>query len=223
MEAIMYKLEKIKDISARYKVTTNTLRYYEKMGLIESSRCESSGYRLYDEAALVRLRQILILRKMNISIGDIKKIFEANNSDVVLSVLDKKTDDIDSEVALLYELKEIVLAFIQQLRQADFRNDTDVKMLFDKAMKIETSLTKEKANMERLLDTSDELDENLTSIAIESETDNTPATLIKWEVVKNEPLRFIGKSVYVRIAVSNEFIDTARKLDWVFEKINDLC
>ena len=219
----MYKLEKIKDISARYKVTTNTLRYYEKMGLIESSRCESSGYRLYDEAALVRLRQILILRKMNISIGDIKKIFEANNSDVVLSVLDKKTDDIDSEVALLYELKEIVLAFIQQLRQADFRNDTDVKMLFDKAMKIETSLTKEKANMERLLDTSDELDENLTSIAIESETDNTPATLIKWEVVKNEPLRFIGKSVYVRIAVSNEFIDTARKLDWVFEKINDLC
>ena len=105
MEDIMNKLEKIKDVSARYEVTTSTLRYYEKMGLIKSSRCESSGYRLYDETALVRLRQILILRKMNISIRDIREIFAANDSEAVLSVLDRKVDDIDSEVALLHELK----------------------------------------------------------------------------------------------------------------------
>jgi DNA-binding transcriptional MerR regulator len=59
------------------------------MGLVKSSREESSGYRLYDETALSRLRQILILRKMNISIEDIGKIFAAKNSDSVLSVLDK--------------------------------------------------------------------------------------------------------------------------------------
>jgi len=93
------------------------------MGLLSSSRCESSGYRLYDEAALVRLRQILILRKMNISIGDIREIFNANNSADVLSVLDRKVDNIDNEVALLHELKELVLAFIRQIREIDFHND----------------------------------------------------------------------------------------------------
>ncbi|MCL2545825.1 MAG: MerR family transcriptional regulator, partial [Oscillospiraceae bacterium] len=115
-EVVMDKLTKIKDVSTLYEVTTGTLRYYEKMGLIKSSRCESSGYRLYDETALVRLKQILILRKMNISISDIGEIFSAKNSEAVLSVLDRKVDDIDSEVALLHELKEIVLEFIRQMR-----------------------------------------------------------------------------------------------------------
>jgi len=48
----MNELAKIKEVSSRYNVTTRTLRYYEKMGLIKSSRCESLGYRLYDETAL---------------------------------------------------------------------------------------------------------------------------------------------------------------------------
>ena len=192
----MDELTKIKDVSTQYDVTTRTLRYYEKMGLIKSTRCESSGYRLYDETALVRLRQILILRKMSISIGDIGRIFAANNSDAVLSVLDKKVDDIDNEVALLHELKEIVLEFISQMRQVDFHNDADVKMLFDKAAEIETSLAAGNTRMEQLLDTSDELDESLTSVMVEANESNTE--LDKFEIVKMDACRFIGQSVYAR-------------------------
>ena len=49
------------------------------------------------------MKQILILRKMNISIDDIGKIFVSQNSHAVLSVLDKKLVDIDNEVAQLHE------------------------------------------------------------------------------------------------------------------------
>lgn len=216
----MSKLEKIRDVSVSYKVTTSTLRYYEKMGLIENSRCESSGYRLYDEAALIRLRQILILRKMNISIGDIREIFATNHSDTVLSVLDKKVEDIDSEVALLHELKELVLAFIRQIRQINFYNEADVKMLFDRAMEIETSLMGD--NLANLLDTSAVIDEQLISVAVENKpaegfSHNEPkivnmteqesgqlaenvvsVTAEGYEIVKAGPYRFIGKSIYAR-------------------------
>jgi DNA-binding transcriptional MerR regulator len=225
MEVIMNELVKIKDVSTRYDVTTRTLRYYEKMGLIKSSRCESSGYRLYDETALVRLKQILILRKMNISIADIREIFDANNSDAVLSALDRKVDDIDSEVALLHELKEIVLEFIRQIRQADFHNDADVKMLFDKAMEIETSLTKNNDSIGRLLDTSDVLDEQLTSVVIESPPGGTPVKLDKFEIVKREPCKFVGKSVYAREhgKGSNELFKYFREQNkWVFDELDTL-
>ncbi len=46
----------------------------------------------------------MILRKLNIGIKDIRRIFNTSGSDVVLEVLDKKVDDIDSEIALLYEM-----------------------------------------------------------------------------------------------------------------------
>jgi DNA-binding transcriptional MerR regulator len=136
----MNELIKIKDMTGRYDVSARTLRYYEDMGLIASTRSEDYAYRLYDEAAVKRLEQVLILRKLNVSIKDIQRIFNTPGSNVVLEVLAQKVTDIDEEVALLHELKEIVIAFIRQIEQADFSRDADVKLLYDRAKEIETQL-----------------------------------------------------------------------------------
>ncbi|WP_321386408.1 MerR family transcriptional regulator, partial [uncultured Enterococcus sp.] len=87
---MMNDLIKIRDVSSKYDVTARTLRYYEDMGLLNSIRNEEVSYRLYDENAVRRLEQILILRKLNISIKDIQRIFKASGSEVVLEVLGKK-------------------------------------------------------------------------------------------------------------------------------------
>ncbi|MCL2406707.1 MAG: MerR family transcriptional regulator [Defluviitaleaceae bacterium] len=136
----MNELTKIKDVSARYAITARTLRYYEDIGLLVSVRTPDYAHRMYDGAAIMRLKQILILRKLNISVKDIKRIFAAANTEVVLEVLDKKADDIDEEVALLHELKAIVLEFIAQVKKSDFHNENEVKLLYDKAKEIETQL-----------------------------------------------------------------------------------
>ncbi len=104
----MNQLIKIRDVSSKYDISSRTLRYYEDMGLITSIRSNDYAYRLYDEIAVKRLEQILILRKLSISIKDIQRIFNTSESEVVLEVLGKKVNDIDGEVALLHELKEIV-------------------------------------------------------------------------------------------------------------------
>lgn len=137
----MSELTKIRDVAAQYGISARTLRYYEDMGLIASTRSDDYAYRLYDDAALKRLEQILILRKLNISIRDIRRIFSAAGSEVVLDVLGKKVDDIDEEVALLHELKAFVLEFIRRIEQADFTSSADVKLLYEKAREIEGHLT----------------------------------------------------------------------------------
>ncbi len=136
----MNELIKIRDVSSKYDISARTLRYYEDMGLITSTRSGDYAYRMYDEVAVKRLEQILILRKLNISIKDIQRIFNTSGSEAVLEVLGKKVEDIDGEVALLHELKEIVLDFIRQIEQADFGNDSDIKKLYEKAKEIEGEL-----------------------------------------------------------------------------------
>ena len=136
----MNELIKIQEVSNKYNITARTLRYYEDMGLISSTRSGDYAYRLYDESAIKRLEKILVLRKLNISIKDIKRIFSSSGSDIVLDVLGKKVQNIDDEVALLHELKEIVLEFIRQIEQIDFNSDANVKMLYEKAKEIETQL-----------------------------------------------------------------------------------
>ncbi|MCL2772315.1 MAG: MerR family transcriptional regulator [Oscillospiraceae bacterium] len=159
----MNELIKISEISERYAITTRSLRYYEDMGLISSTRSDDYAYRLYDKSAIKRLEQILILRRLNISIKDIRRVFDISGSNVVLEILDKKVNDIDDEVALLHELKEIVLEFIRQIKDADFSNDSDVKQLYEKAKDIEAQIVNinydgNSSNVNRLLEITGKLE-----------------------------------------------------------------
>lgn len=138
----MHQLIKIRDVSNQYDISARTLRYYEQMGLISSCRSADYAYRLYDEEAIKRLEQILILRKLNISIKDIQRIFTAEGSSVVLSVLQQKVAEIDDEVLLMKELRDIVLDFIQQIHRADFANADDVKRLYERTQRMEESLNR---------------------------------------------------------------------------------
>ena len=60
----MSELVKITELSGRYGISARTLRYYEDMGLIVSTRNDEYAYRLYDESSVKRLEQILILRRL---------------------------------------------------------------------------------------------------------------------------------------------------------------
>jgi DNA-binding transcriptional MerR regulator len=168
----MDKLIKIKAISDKYDITARTLRYYEDMGLISSTRIDEYAYRLYDETAVKKIEQILILRKLNISIKDIQLIFNAPGSGVVLEVLGKKVQNIDDEIALLNELKVIMQEFIRQIENMDFCHDADVKRLYDKAKEIETHITNvdyigKPSNVVRLLEAAEKLEREPDVLIIE--------------------------------------------------------
>ncbi|HAW70685.1 MAG TPA: MerR family transcriptional regulator [Firmicutes bacterium] len=168
----MNGLIKIRDVSTKYDISARTLRYYEDMGLITSTRSDDYAYRLYDETAVQRLEQILILRKLNISIKDIQRIFNTSGSEVVLEVLSKKVDDIDGEVSLLHELKEIVLEFIRQIENADFGKESDIKLLYEKAKEIETRLVNvdyegNTANVNRLLAAAEKVEKQPDILLVE--------------------------------------------------------
>ena len=158
----MTELIKIRDVPAKYDISTRALRYYEDMGLLQSTRSADYAYRLYDGHAIKRLEQILILRKLNISIKDIQLIFQASGSEVILDILERKVKDIDGEVSLLRDLKDIILEFIEQIKRADFSKDTDVKKLYDKAAKVENHIVNiscdgNTSKADRLLDVADKL------------------------------------------------------------------
>lgn len=158
----MEELVKIRDVSMKYGVSARTLRYYEDMNLIQSVRTDEYAYRVYDEEAIKRLEQVLVLRKLNISIKDIQRIFSTTGSKVVLDVLSEKVSDIDDEVALLHELKSIVLEFIRQIEQSDFSNGSDVKLLYEKSQEIKDQLVNSEykgntADVNRLFEISEKL------------------------------------------------------------------
>ena len=64
-------LAKITDLTNMLGISSRSLRYYEQVGLIQSVRLNFEKYRYYDRANVERLKQIMVLRKMQIPIKDI--------------------------------------------------------------------------------------------------------------------------------------------------------
>ena len=58
------ELMTISEISKNFKISTRKLRYYEQIGLLKSTKKEGYAYRAYDEESILRLQQIIILRKL---------------------------------------------------------------------------------------------------------------------------------------------------------------
>lgn len=66
----------IQEIARKAGTTSRTLRHYGELGLLEPSRIGANGYRYYDEAALVRLQRILLLRELGLSLPAIAEVLE---------------------------------------------------------------------------------------------------------------------------------------------------
>jgi len=55
-------------------ISTRTLRYYDEIGILKPARINSSGYRIYGQAEVDRLQQILFYRELGMNLENIKEI-----------------------------------------------------------------------------------------------------------------------------------------------------
>ncbi len=72
----------VKDLSKLTKVSVQTLHYYDKLNLLKPSLRLDNGYRLYSEADLLKLQQILALKFFGFELSQIKALL-ASSVDVV--------------------------------------------------------------------------------------------------------------------------------------------
>lgn len=109
-------LIKIGDVATQYEVSGRTLRYWEDAGILTSVRMEN-GYRYYTESTLIRIQQIVMLRKLNVSIKDIATIFSTPHLKTVITILEHHLKTIQLEISDLNRLLRQVEQLIQQVKQ----------------------------------------------------------------------------------------------------------
>ena len=66
----------VHEVSKLTGVSIRALQYYDEIGLLPPAQHTEAGYRLYDEAALERLQQILLFRELEFPLKEIKSILE---------------------------------------------------------------------------------------------------------------------------------------------------
>jgi MerR family copper efflux transcriptional regulator len=77
-EEVSYR---IGELAQKAGVTVRTIRYYEELGILESSDHRGARHRRYGDRDLVRLRRVQQLKGYGLSLGEIREIFELSRED----------------------------------------------------------------------------------------------------------------------------------------------
>ena len=87
-------------------INKRTLQYYDNIGLFSPVSKGENNYRYYDFSQIMELDYILMLRKLGMSIEEIKNYLKSPTSDNFLNIANIKIPEIDSEIKRLQMIKE---------------------------------------------------------------------------------------------------------------------
>ena len=120
---------KIHVLSNKSGIHLETIRYYEKMGLMPEPKRLANGYRDYDEASLKLLKFIKTCRALDFSLAEIKFFNEMKTQQSqhceVDSMLAKHLVSVEEKIAELTEIKH----FLQSLITEDDHQAADCKAM----------------------------------------------------------------------------------------------
>ena len=110
----------IGELAKRLSITTRTIRYYEEIGLMGPTERLGGGTRTYNNDDILRLKFILKLKQLGISLKEIQElsdIFDINeqNFDTItpklIEILDQHINRVDEKMASLSSLRQDIVEY----------------------------------------------------------------------------------------------------------------
>lgn len=171
---------KIGEASEKLGISISNIRFYEKKGLIGPARDKESKYRNYTEEDINDIKQIIVLRKMGMSIETISDILKEETS--VEEALEKQVETLEEEQAKIYASMKLC----QKALGDNSKSVEDMLSLFDYVAEEEQQGVRF-APAEEFID----------SIAVALNYDNIVITLPWGFMIYTNPVfNYIGKIVW---------------------------
>jgi DNA-binding transcriptional MerR regulator len=105
-------------------VGSDTIRYYEKIGLLLPPERTPAGYRIYDAAVVGRLQFIQGAQRLGLTLLDIKNLLAIRDTgecpcEPAETLLRRRMAELDAELARLTALRDQIVAMVEALPAAD--------------------------------------------------------------------------------------------------------
>jgi Hg(II)-responsive transcriptional regulator len=117
---------KVSELAKSAGVNPQTVRYYEREGLLEEPARDHSGYREYDESAAHRLRFICEAKKIGFTLREIRELMgleshEPKSCGCVQTIVETKLKDLEERLKAMRRMKKL----LQQLHGRCSESDPD--------------------------------------------------------------------------------------------------
>lgn len=112
----MKKYFSIGEAAKAAHTTAETLRHYDRIGLVKPSKKDGwTQYRYYTEQDIVRVNTVRALQLMDLPLQEIKKVLEYDDLEKIIAFFEQAEKRADEKIAALQFSKEKI-----QLAKADY-------------------------------------------------------------------------------------------------------
>jgi MerR family transcriptional regulator, thiopeptide resistance regulator len=105
----------VSTLARRCGLSRTTLLYYETQGLLRRPPRTSGNYRAYSEQDLERVRHIGVLRKVGLSVAEIRLLLNRPGGGAA-AILERRLVAIDAEIDALRDHQRAILRLLQRSR-----------------------------------------------------------------------------------------------------------
>ncbi len=104
----MEKLYTAGELARWAGVSARTIRFYEEKGLLRPKERSIGGYRLYDDSAIVRLQEILMMKYVGLPLEEISRALEQGEDMPVDGLLARQRELVLEERRRLDRILEVI-------------------------------------------------------------------------------------------------------------------
>ena len=127
---------KIGEVAKQSDVGVETIRYYEREGLLAEPERRPSGYRLYDASVVARLQFIRRTKELGFTLAEIKEFlglwFDANTRcEHIRARAEQKVIDIEEKIRTLQKMKRSLKKVIGECENKDSVEDCPLLLGID--------------------------------------------------------------------------------------------
>ncbi len=133
---------RVGELAKRTGVSVRTLHYYEEIGLLAPSRRSDAGYRLYADADVVRLQQIMSLRQLGFSLEQIRGCLYRDDVPL-LRVIEMHLAGLREQIALQGQLCDRLEVIARGLQRAEQPSVADLLHTMEVMNRVEKYYTPE--------------------------------------------------------------------------------
>ncbi len=110
----------IGEVARETGASIDTVRYYEKLGLLDKPIRSDGGFRLYSKEAIEKLRFIKKAQALGLTLGEIKGIMRCSEEglkpccDLVRKLFTEKITELESKINELQKMKKNLEALLSE-------------------------------------------------------------------------------------------------------------
>lgn len=125
----------IGDLVKKLEINKETIRYYEKIGMLSKPKRDESGYRIYLKEDIKKIRFIIMVKNFGFTLKEIRMLINdevlCGDIESIKLIVEDKIKEINSKVNELEEKKKLLERVKEIISQQDIKCPNNIEMNFE--------------------------------------------------------------------------------------------